>query len=216
MYNLFKRFWRQHTPMTLIEAFTRFRPLPKAPLGDLAAHLPREYVAAKFYASGALPDTPRNRAFIAATLADLTRTTDVVLLNTPDRYDEHADFAPARHDRLHTVEHLMTSETNLDVQSRIIGGATAFVGTYGGFSYLAPFLGVDTVSFFSHPAAFRFDHLELAKRVFSSFKHGAFVPLDVKDVDVIRLGVGGAGRPSSGRPGTDAAGAAVAGVSSEA
>jgi hypothetical protein len=190
MYNLFKRYWRQHTPMTLVEAFSLFRPLPKMPLGELAPHLPRDYVAAKFYASAALPDNARNRAFIAEVLAELTRTTDVVLLNTPQRYDEHADFAAVRGDRLHTVEHLMTPETNLEVQSRIIGGARAFVGTYGGFSYLAPFLGVDTVSFFSHPAAFRFDHLEVAKRVFASFHRGAFVPLDVKDVDVVRLGVG--------------------------
>ena len=34
--------------------------------------------------------------------------------------------------------HLMTPETNLDVQTRIISAADAFVGTYGGFSYLAP------------------------------------------------------------------------------
>jgi ADP-heptose:LPS heptosyltransferase len=190
MYNLFKLFWRQNTPMTIVEAFSVFRPVPKVPLGDLAAHLPRDYVAAKFYASSALPDTARNRAFIASTLAELTRTTDVVLLNTPDRYDEHADFAAVRHERLHTVEHLMKPETNLDVQTRIIGGARAFTGTYGGFSYLAPFLGVDTVSFYSNPSAFRFDHMELAHRVFASFKRASFVPLDIKDLDVIRLGLG--------------------------
>ena len=195
MYNLFKLFWRQQAPMTLVEAFSVFRPLPKPPLGDLAARLPREYVAAKFYASAALPDTTRNRAFIAETLAELTRTSEVVLLNTPERYVEHAVFAPVRLDRIHSVEHLMAPETNLDVQTRIIGNAKAFVGTYGGFSYLSPLLGVDTVSFFSHPSAFRFDHLELAKRVFSSLKGGAFVPLDVKDVDVVRLGVGRAELP---------------------
>jgi hypothetical protein len=189
MYNLFKLYWRQNLPMTLVEAFSIFKPLPKVPLGELAAHLPREYVAAKFYGSAALPDNPRNRAFIAATLAEMTRTTDVVLLNTPDRYDEHDDFAAVRHERLHTVEHLMTPATNLEVQTRIIGGAKAFTGTYGGFSYLAPFLGVDTVSFYSNPSAFRFDHMELAHRVFASFKRASFVPLDVKDVDVVRLGL---------------------------
>jgi hypothetical protein len=56
-------------------------------------------------------------------------------------------------------------------------------------------MGVDTVSFYSHPAAFRFDHLELAHRVFSSFKRAAFVPIDVKDVDVIRFGLGRAEAP---------------------
>src|SRR5207244_443041 len=88
MYNLFSVFWRQQAPITLVEAFSVFRSLGKLPLGDLAAHLPREYVAVKFYANVALPDTATNRAFIATVLADLTRTTDVVLLNTGQRFDD--------------------------------------------------------------------------------------------------------------------------------
>jgi hypothetical protein len=192
MYNLFNVFWRQTAPITLVEAFSVFRPLPKLPLGDLAAHLPPDYVAVKFYANSALPDTAANRSFIARVLTDLTRTNDVVLLNTGQRYDDHADFTPIQRERLHTVDHLMPPETNLDVQTRIIGNARAFVSTYGGFSYLSPFSGTNTVAFFSNPAAFRFDHLEVSKRVFSSLKSGSFVPLDVKDVDVVRLSLGNA------------------------
>jgi hypothetical protein len=190
MYNLFNVFWRQQAPITLIEAFSVFRPLPKLPLGDLASHLPSEYVAVKFYANSALPDTAANRALIAQVLADLTATTDVVLLNTGQQYDDHSDFTPPQRQRLHTVEHLMTPGTNLDLQTRIIGNAKAFVGTYGGFSYLAPFCGTSTVAFYSNPNAFRFDHLEVSKRVFSSLKSGSFVPLEVKDLGVVRLALG--------------------------
>ncbi len=190
MYNLFNVFWRQQAPITLIEAFSVFRPLPKLPLGDLASHLPRDYVAVKFYANTALPDTAANRALTAQVLEDLTATTDVVMLNTAHRYDDHTDFAPVRRDRLHMVEHLLPPETNLEAQTRIISNARAFVGTYGGFSYLAPFCGTSTVAFYSNPAAFRFDHLEVSKRVFSSLKTGAFVPLDVKDLEVVRLALG--------------------------
>jgi hypothetical protein len=192
MYSLFNVFWRQQAPITLVEAFSVFRPFPKLPLGDLASRLPRDYVAVKFYANTALPDTASNRAFIAHTLTELTRTTDVVLLNTGQRYDDHSDFAPVRRERLHSAEHLMTPDTNLEVQTRIISGAKAFVGTYGGFSYLAPFHGTDTAAYFSHPTAFRFDHLEVAKRVFSSLKTASFVPLDVKDLGVVRLSLGAA------------------------
>jgi len=190
MYNLFNVFWRQQAPITLIEAFSVFRPLPKLPLGDLASHLPRDYVAVKFYANTALPDTAANRALTAQVLEDLTATTDVVMLNTAHRYDDHTDFTPVRRDRLHMVEHLLPPETNLEAQTRIISNARAFVGTYGGFSYLAPFCGTSTVAFYSNPAAFRFDHLEVSKRVFSSLKTGAFVPLDVKDLEVVRLALG--------------------------
>ena len=190
MYNLFNVFWRQQAPVTLIEAFSVFRSLPKLPLGDLAAHLPREYVAVKFYANSALPDTVANRALIAQVLADLTATTDVVLLNTGQRYDDHSDFAPQLRDRLHSIEHLMTPEINLEIQTRVISNAKAFVGTYGGFSYLAPFVGTNTVAFYSNPTAFRFDHLEVSKRVFSSLRTGSFVPLEVKDINVVRMALG--------------------------
>jgi ADP-heptose:LPS heptosyltransferase len=123
-------------------------------------------------------------------LANLTREHEVVLLNTPDRYDEHEDFTAAARGRLHSVEHLMTPERNLDVQTRIIGGADAFVGTYGGFSYLAPFLGVDTVAFYSQPNGFRFDHMEVSKRVFSSLKGGTFSPILTRELDALRLTLG--------------------------
>jgi hypothetical protein len=194
MYNLFQIFWRQQAPVTLIESFSAFRMIPRLELGDLQRHLPEHYVAAKYYANQALPDTPENRAFIARFLAELTQTTDVVLLNTPDRYDDHSDFPPEVQARLHTVEHLMTPANNLEIQSRIIGNARGFVGTYGGFSYLAPLCGVDTLAFYSHPTGFRFDHLEVAKRVFSSLRCGSFVPLEVRDLDVVRLAFGAAGR----------------------
>jgi hypothetical protein len=190
MYNLFNVFWRQQAPITLVEAFSVFRPLPRLPLGDLAGRLPREYVAVKFYGNSALPDTPANRDLIARVMSDLTVTGDVVLLNTGQRYDDHSDFAPQQRDRVHTVDHLMTPEMNLDVQTRVICNARAFIGTYGGFSYLAPFCGTNTVAFYSNPTAFRFDHLEISKRVFSSLKTGSFVPLEVKDLDVVRLSLG--------------------------
>lgn len=200
MYTLFNVFWRQQAPMTLVEAFSGFRPLPRLPLGDLAAHLPREYVAVKFYGNGALPDNPANTEFVAGILAGLTNRIDVVLLNTGQRYDDHSDFAPVRRERLHTIEHLMRPENNLEVQTRVICNARGFVGTYGGFSYLAPFCGTDTVAYFSHHTGFRFDHLDLAKRVFASLRGGSFVPLHTRDVDVVRLSLGaGVGKDAVAR-----------------
>jgi hypothetical protein len=195
MYNLFNVFWKQMAPVTLVEAFTSFGPLPKVSLGDLAPHLPAQYVAVKFYSNVALPDSPENRAMVAEQLRELTEATDVVMLNTGQRFDDHTEYPVDMRRRIHTVDHLMTPETNLDVQTRIIAGATAFVGTYGGFSYLAPLLGTDTLAYYSHARGFRWDHLELAKRVFNSVQAGSFVALDVRDMDVVRLGFAGVAHP---------------------
>lgn len=197
MYNLFSVFWHQREPMTLVDAFTDHRKLEPPPPDDLTGQLPSRYVAAKFYMNAALPDSPATRAFISAVLAELTRTRDVVLLTTGRRFDDHLDYPPEVSARLHTVDHLMTPENNLEIQTRVISGADAFVGTYGGFSYLAPLCGIDTLAFYSDPAGFRFDHLELANRVFARLRGGSFVALDVRDLDVVRLGVGGLGAPAA-------------------
>jgi hypothetical protein len=49
-----------------------------------------------------------------------------------------------------------------------VAGARAFVGTYGGFSYLAPFYGVPSVAYFSDPGGFSDKHLTMAR---SAFEH---------------------------------------------
>src|ERR1043166_3414060 len=191
MYRLFEFFWFQRAPVTLIESFTSFSSIGQSGPWALRNRLPERYVAAKFYGNTALPDTPENRAFITSFLTDLTQHVDVVLLNTTDRYDDHDDFPPALKGRVHTIEHLMRPEDNLAVQTEVIRHAEAFVGTYGGFSYLAPLVGTDTLAFYSHPTGFRFDHLEVAKRVFTGLHAGAFVELDTRALDVVKLGFSG-------------------------
>jgi hypothetical protein len=191
MYTLFDHFWYQRTPVTLVEAFTSFGVIAPGPDTGIRARLPARYVAAKFYGNGALPPTPENRAFVGAYLADLAQHVDVVLLDTTQRFDDHADYAPEVRGRIHSVAHLMTPENNLAVQTEVIRHAEAFVGTYGGFSYLAPLCGVDTVAFYSHASGFRFDHLEVAKRVFASLQCGTFTEVDLRAAHALKLGLGG-------------------------
>jgi hypothetical protein len=191
MYQLFDHYWYQRTPVTLVEAFTSFEPLTTPTGADIRRRLPDRYVAAKFYGNAALPSTPENARFVASYLADLARSNVVVLLNTAQRFDEHTDFPKELLGRVHAIDHLMEPAHNLAVQTEVIRNAEAFVGTYGGFSYLAPLCGVNTVAFYSHPNGFRVDHLEVAKRVFSALKVGTFTELDLRAVDSLRLGLAG-------------------------
>ena len=43
---------------------------------------------------------------------------------------------------------------------------------------------------FSDGAGFRIDHLEIAKRVFTDLHSASFLALDVRDLDVLRVGLG--------------------------
>jgi len=192
MYQLFHLFWMQHAPMTLLESFTSFATIQEAPEeAAIRAQLPARYVCAKFYANTALPDSPENRAFVAGLLERLTATTDVVLLDHGIRFDDHEDYPRLQRGRLHTITHLMQPNNNLAVQSAVVRGAEAYLGTYGGFSYMAPLLGTDAVTFYSHPQGFRFDHLEVAKRVFAGLGAGTFSELDVRRLGALQFAFGG-------------------------
>jgi hypothetical protein len=208
MYQLFDHFWLQRTPVTLVEAFSVFTTLPPPTPSGILAQLPDRYVAAKFYGNVALPPTPENLQFVTNYLADLASRVDVVLLNTAQRFDDHDDFPSSLRGRLHSIDHLMTPENNLAVQTEVIRGARGFVGTYGGFSYLAPLCGTNTLAFYSHASGFRFDHLEVAKRVFSALgarsgaeqtlRCGTFTEVDLRATEVLRLGFAGADHTSIG------------------
>jgi hypothetical protein len=187
MYRLFYPYWKQAATMRRVTKFTQHRRIAAAPPPEaLAARLPREYVAVRFYFNSSFPDTPGNRAFIASTIAGLAASTDVVVLNTPFQVDDHSDAAFTRSPRVHFVDDLMAPESNLELQTTVIGGAKAFVGTYGGYAYLAPLCGVPSLAFFSVRDAFFAHHLELAEQVFRSLEAGSLVPIDVRDAALIQ------------------------------
>ncbi|HKE87865.1 MAG TPA: hypothetical protein VKB50_29120 [Vicinamibacterales bacterium] len=190
MYRLFTPFWKQKATVRRIETYTSYQRLGASAIAALAGRLPSEYVAVRFYFSSCFPDTPANRAFVQAAVAGLAESTNVVLLNTGFRIDDHEDFGLAPPASVHTIDDLMTPARNLDVQTAVIAGAKAFVGTYGGYSYLAPLCGVPSLAFYSRREEFFAHHLELAERVFRSMNAGALVPLDVRDVGILRMALG--------------------------
>lgn len=173
MYNLFRAFWKRWD-LTLYGRYTR--PAPFARPNRDGLDLPDRYTAVKFYSNQALPDTPENRARVAEIVRAIQG--DVVVLNTGTRFDDHADYGADGWGNVRRVE--TQPETNLDVQTRVIAGATEFIGTYGGFSYLAPLLGVPTRALWSEEQGFRKDHLRVAKKLFaSSPAYGAFTTQEI-------------------------------------
>lgn len=144
--------------------------------------LPERYVAVRFYFRESFPDTPAIREFVARVLDRLTAHIDVVLLNTGIAVDEHVDWRGVDAARVHTLDHLMTPATNLHVQTVAISRATAFVGTYGGLSYLPPFTGVPSIAFSSDPDQTMPWHLELAEAVFRSPGWASLAPMHTGDL----------------------------------
>jgi len=190
MYRLFNGFWGSRAPVESVEDFTVVKPLPRLDASELAGRLPDEYIAARFYFNDAFPDTEANRRFVASLLHALAEHTDIVLLNPSMQLDDRPDVPAAAKGRIHSIADLMSARTNLDVQSKVIAKARAFVGTHGGLSYLAPLYGVKSLSFYSDPGPHTTRHLELARRTFSRLQPGSYVALDVNDLETLRVSLG--------------------------
>jgi hypothetical protein len=188
MYRLFMPFWKDLASMARVEKYAAYERL--AAVDDpVLRELPADYVAARFYFSECFPDTPANRDFVTSMLDSISRQTPVVLLNTPFAVDDHRDFEPTG-GRMYTIGAHMAPERNLAVQTAVISRARAFVGTYGGYSYLAPFCGVNSLAFYSE-RSFKTHHLHVAQHIFGRLGGPSVVALDVAALPVVRLALSG-------------------------
>jgi hypothetical protein len=188
MYRMFMPFWREEAGLAAVDRFTRYRLLE--PLSDPALQaLPSDYVAARFYFSDCFPDTAENRAFARMVVSTLAERTPVVLLNPGIRVDDHSDLAAPASNRVFSISAGLAPERNLAVQSAVISRARAFVGTYGGYSYLAPFYGVPALAFYS-VRTFKSHHLHVAQRVFERLGGATVIPLDVAHATLVQSALG--------------------------
>ncbi len=197
MYELYKPFWRYDESVAWLTRFSRFKALCADTEADASGlpDLPRDFVAVRFYFSECFPDNPENRAFAIRVVRTLAARTHVVLLNNDVVIDDHRDFTPGEGALVHRIATAMRPETNLAVQTAVIRRARAFVGTYGGYSYLAPLAGVPSVAFHSRPA-FKRHHLELAQRELASVAGAWILPLSVEQAATwIDMLGGGASSP---------------------
>jgi hypothetical protein len=164
MYQLFAPYWWGHRPLEWLRQYMRFAdvdPLPTPP------GLPARYTAVKFYFNDCFKDTPENRVFVDRTIRTLAEAGPVVSLSTGVAVDDHAPCEPDVA-AMQSVRHLLTPQNNLVVQSAIVAGASRFVGTYGGFAYLAPLSGVPAATYYTEPGSFSTRHLDLIRDVLQS------------------------------------------------
>jgi len=164
MYRLFAPYWWGHQPLEWVRQYARFTPLqPPA----LPVDLPASYTAVKFYFNDCFRNTPDNRAFVERTIRSLAEQGPVISLSTGVAVDDHVPCEPDIA-AMQGIRHLLTPHSNLLVQSAIVAGARRFVGTYGGFAYLAPLCGVPAVSYYTEPGTFSTRHLDLVRDVLRS------------------------------------------------
>lgn len=178
MYGLLRNVWRSRFGAHRLDRHLTPARLQVPPPVKLPFKGP--YVAVKFYNSLTFPDAPETRRLALAVVRGLANRSHVVLLSNPARLDDHHSLGFADVEgpfRVFDASSLYSPRDNLAVQTALVAGAQSLHGTYGGFSYLGPLLGVDT---FAYTANFDFTltHLDLAWTMFEALKAGhlAVVP----------------------------------------
>ena len=174
MYKRFEPYWRRKRSIRLIETNTRHLKIKTDTIRSIELKLPERYVAVKFYFSKALPDRGVHEKYVARLLRRLAVKHDVVLLNTDLDIDGHDDVLSGITDGVLTFSEFMTPENNLAIQSMLVGRSKAFLGTYGGFSYLSSYMGIPSTSLYASELKFLPVHLDVARRAFRYLKFGTF------------------------------------------
>ena len=198
MYRLFNPFWWGHVDEEWVHRFTTYQKLTidegaanvgagsmgAANVGAAFRRPSSPYMAVKFYFNDCFPDTGENRAFARRTLQALRDCGPVVSLATGLRLDDHegAMVREGEGATVHTLPPDMHPRENLALQTALVSGASAFVGTYGGFSYLAPFLGVRSTAYFSDPDGYSKRHLLMARSALETIDAGGL--LDVRPTGI--------------------------------
>ena len=185
MYRLFAPYWKDEAGFGLIDRFTIHRRI--AAFDDPAlAGLPTNYVAVRFYFSDCFPDTAGNRAYATRAVEAIARHTPVVLLNPNLQLDDHADAVTATSSRITSIAAALSPERNLAAQTAVIARAKAFVGTYGGYSYLAPLCGVPAIGLYSE-LTFKLHHLAAAQRICEKLGCATVLAVDAAQAEAVHL-----------------------------
>lgn len=162
-----------------------YRPLPVERVGR-PDWLPERYVAARFYHRESFPQDARVERFVAEVVATLAETTEVVLLDSGARMDEHAD-ATTGEGPVHRMTRHVKPRSNLAQQTEVIAHADGFVGTYGGLSYLPPMLGVPSLAFSSTVVGLQPWHDALARALFEGEAWGSYGHHHIDELDAERI-----------------------------
>lgn len=185
MHRIFLPFWKNYAPWRLLKRHTRFERFPDAERDLVRLGLPPEYIAVKFYESDCFRLTLESREKVLGIVSRIAQHIPVVALDLGFQVDDHAGFPASRAKNIITLPGAFPLRDNLEIQAAIVSRARAFVGTYGGFSYIAPFYGVPSVGLYTEKTGFAQNHLSTANRVFAGAGFGAFTALPLQDIDAL-------------------------------
>jgi hypothetical protein len=166
MYALMRNVWRGRFGSHGLKHTLSHAPLSRP--GPIKLPFEGPYIAVKFYHSRTFPKTTALNIFAQGVIHRLARRSNVVILSNAAQLDDHETLSLADGGgpfQIFDASGLYTPRNNLEIQTALVAHAEELHGTYGGFSYLGPLLGVDTVAYTGN-CDFTITHLDLAWTAF--------------------------------------------------
>lgn len=154
-------YWDEAQGLRYLKKFTDYAPLAAPPAFNGMEHLPKDYVAVKFYARATFPypDAEVEEA-VTRICATLAAQVPVVVLSSANDYDDHTDLR-IEGPNIFSIAPGCPPQDNLLMQAAVLARAKAFVGTYGGMAQLALRFKVPSVSFWKTFGGTAHAHLSL-------------------------------------------------------
>jgi hypothetical protein len=152
MFAVLNPIWTQEQGLEGLAPHLNIQPLPAPPLPE-GVKLPDGFVACRFYARTTFPPGEVSNVVTREMVKKLAAEQPVVMLNPGVYADEHVDISVKGIPNVYQLRDLVpgiTPQTNLAVQSAIIGRAQGFVGTYGGLAQLALRYGKPSISVYTN------------------------------------------------------------------
>lgn len=188
MYAQLAPWWQGEQPIKWLEDRTRFAVrMPSPPLpAELAAKLPKQYIAMRWYARVTWPLKEDLVLWTRKAVEAVASRLPVVLIGSGFHADDHADIALGHIPNVLRLTdlHALTPTNNLAIQSAVIARAHGYMGTYGGMAQGAMRWGVPTVALYDQFGQTAPNHLALTQSL--SLQTGVpFIVSRPKDLDAL-------------------------------
>jgi len=186
LFRVCSKIWSGAVPSDWLAKHARYQPFDSPSAAQSMDSVPGEpYVAASFWFNTCFPDSRRHRRVVNDVLSELSRRVAVVVVDA----GSFPGVAPSirTSDRIRVVA-LGPTEDQSREQAKLIAGACAFVGTFGGASLMAPFCNVPTSLVFGEPAGLFPHHVAVSHAVARAIQGPSFEVTKTADFDSARLG----------------------------
>ena len=163
IFRVCSQIWNGALPDTWLAEHARYQRFALPPAGVTNDGDTEPYVAVSFWFSSSFTDTRPHRHLMHQALTELSRRLPVVVVDRGDCPGVPPSLGTG--DRIRVSTQPEHSDDQLREQARVIAGARAFIGTFGGISLIAPFNNVPTLMVFGEDVGAFAHHAAVTREI---------------------------------------------------